>query len=273
MSVKKLMLPFALAMATAAVPAVAAEEAKPQAEAEEESGSWLPGEFYGSVALTSNYMFRGISQTDNQPAIQGSLNYKVDTGLAGISVSGGVWGSNVDFNDGDEAQVELDWSFGLTGEFGDTGLGWTLGGIYYNYPGARGNLNYDYWEVYPALTYSPIESLALMVAMNYSPDYFAGSGDGYYPNATAIYTVPGIPTEWFTLKLNGGIAYQFIDDNDRFNAPSYLTWTLGFTVNVKGVDATFAYVDTDIHKRDCFPGTSTRDVCEAKFVGTLSYAF
>ncbi len=274
MSIKKLVLPLALAL-IAAGPVRAAEETQAESEAkpEEESGSWLPGEFYGSVALTSNYLFRGISQTDNEPAIQGSLNYKVDTGLAGISVYGGVWGSNVDFNDGDEAQVELDWSFGLTGEFGDSGVGYTLGAIYYNYPGARGNLNYDFWEVYPALTYSPIEPLALTVAMNYSPDYFAGSGDGYYPNAQAIFTVPGIPTEWFALKLNGGIAYQFIDDNDRFNAPSYLTWNLGFTVNVKGVDATFTYSDTNIDKGDCFPGTSTRDVCEAKFVGTLSYAF
>ena len=153
MSVKKLLLPLALAVATAAGPAVAADE--------EEPGSWLPGEFSGSVALTSNYMFRGISQTDNEPAIQGSINYTVDTGLLGTSVYGGVWGSNVDFKDGDQATVELDWSFGLTGEIGDTGIGWTLGGIYYNYPGARGSLNYDYWEINPALTYEPLDWVKL----------------------------------------------------------------------------------------------------------------
>jgi uncharacterized protein (TIGR02001 family) len=272
MLLKRYAIPLVLALATAGGPASAAEEAPPAApaEQEEESGSWLPGEFSGTVALTSNYLFRGISQTNNEPAIQGSLTYTLDTGLLGTSIYGGVWGSNVDFQDGDEAQVELDWNFGLTGTIGDTGIGWSLGGVYYNYPGARGSLNYDYWEIWPGLTYSPVEWLALSFGMPYSPDFFGASGDSFYPNGSAVFTVPGIPTKWFTLKLNSGIGYQAIDDNDRFGTPSYLTWTLGFTVNVKGVDATFAYVDTDISKRDCF---AQQNLCETKFVGTLSYAF
>ena len=53
-------------------PASAAPEAAPPAKAKEPSGSWLPGKFSGSVALTSNYMSRGITQTDNDPAIQGT---------------------------------------------------------------------------------------------------------------------------------------------------------------------------------------------------------
>lgn len=264
MSVKKLVLPLTLAALTAIAPAWAEEAA------EEEPGSWLPGEFSGSVALTSNYMFRGISQTNNEPAIQGAINYTLDTGLLGTSVYGGVWGSNVDFQDDDEAQVELDWSFGLKGDIGETGIGWNLGGVYYNYPGARGRLNYDYWEILPSLSYAPIDWVSVSVGMPYSPDFFAGSGNAYYPNGTVAVTIPGIPPKWFKLTANGGIGYQFIDDNDNFGTPSYLTWTLGLTANVKGVDIGVAYYDTNISKSDCF---ASQNLCDTRFVGTLSYAF
>ncbi|MFO1129236.1 MAG: TorF family putative porin [Rhodospirillales bacterium] len=262
MSVKKLLLPIALGVAIVAGPAVA--------EDEEEPGSWLPGEFSGSVALTSNYIYRGISQTDNEPAIQGGLNYSLDTGLLGTSVYAGVWGSNVNFNDGDEAQVELDWSFGLSGEIGDTGVGWSLGGLYYNYPGANSSLNYDFWEITPSLTYSPLDYVKLTVGMPYSPDFFGASGDAFYPNGAVAVTIPGIPKNWFKLTANAGLGYQAIDKNDKFGTPSYLTWLLGFTVNIKGVDLGFAYTDTNISKSDCF---SSQNLCEPKFVGTLSYAF
>ena len=59
----------------------AAPEAQPQvqeaAPEKEKTGEWLPGEFSGAVYLTNNYIFRGISQTDNGPAMQGSIGYKV----------------------------------------------------------------------------------------------------------------------------------------------------------------------------------------------------
>ncbi len=121
----------------------------------------MPGEFTGGVALTNNYIFRGITQSDDDPAIQGNLNYALETGFAGTSVYGGVWGSNVDFNDGDGAHVELDWSFGLSGEILDSGVKYTLGGIYYSYPSRS---EYNYWEVAPTLTYAPLEWLTVLRA-------------------------------------------------------------------------------------------------------------
>jgi hypothetical protein len=53
------------------------EEGEPQEEAptpeemKETPGEWLPGKFSGTVAFTSNYVSRGISNTDNDPAVQG----------------------------------------------------------------------------------------------------------------------------------------------------------------------------------------------------------
>ena len=59
-------------------PASAVPETTPPAKAGDpvQPGEWLPGKFSSAVALTSNYMSRGITQTDNDPAIQGSIEYE-----------------------------------------------------------------------------------------------------------------------------------------------------------------------------------------------------
>lgn len=56
------------------------------------------GAFSGNVALTSEYYFRGISQTGDAPAIQGGFDYEVGLGKP-VALYLGVWGSNVEFNE------------------------------------------------------------------------------------------------------------------------------------------------------------------------------
>ena len=123
---------------------VGGEEDEPGGpEAKREAGEWFPGELSGDVALVSDYIDRGISNTDHNPAVQGGINYSLGLGFEDISVYAGFWGSNVDFDDGGEATVEIDAMFGLQGAIG--GLNWDLGAVYYAYPGANHNLTYDYW--------------------------------------------------------------------------------------------------------------------------------
>ncbi|MBT6088025.1 MAG: hypothetical protein HOH20_00460, partial [Rhodospirillaceae bacterium] len=86
--------------------------------------SSLPGAFSGNVTLTSDYVFRGFTQANEDPAIQGGLDWESGTGLYL-----GTWGSNVNFGDGDEASVELDVYGGYAGE-GD-GFTYDVGFIYY----------------------------------------------------------------------------------------------------------------------------------------------
>src|SRR4051812_17245106 len=62
--------------------------------AKTESDSWVPGKFTGTAAVATDYIFRGISQTDEKAAIQGSIEWHHDMGIFL-----GVWGSNVDFGD------------------------------------------------------------------------------------------------------------------------------------------------------------------------------
>ena len=65
--------------------------------------SALPGTFTGNVAIATDYMFRGISQSFNNAVVQGGLDW--DTG-AGFHF--GTWGSAVNFGDGNAATMELD---------------------------------------------------------------------------------------------------------------------------------------------------------------------
>lgn len=84
----------------------------------------------GSVAFTTDYLFRGISRTDNGPAIQGNLQYIHKP----WGVYLGAWASNVDTVTSD-GEIEVDWTGGIRGQFTDTGIGWDLGAIYYHFPG------------------------------------------------------------------------------------------------------------------------------------------
>jgi uncharacterized protein (TIGR02001 family) len=263
-----------LTAAIAITPALAQEAAKPAetppAAAAEEEEDWIPGEISGSVALTTDYIFRGISQTDHNAAAQAGLNYSVETGLLGTSVYTGFWGSNVDFNDGDEANAEIDVLFGVTGDVGETGLAWNLGGIYYWYPGADGSLDYNYWEVNPGLSYAPFDWLNTSLQYFYSPDFFAGSGNAHYVSGGI--KIP-FPIKYVGLTFDASTGHQWIEDGGTFGlngTSSYQDWKIGFTLNVKGVDLGIAYTDTNLTKRECYGGTN---LCEARGTFTLGYAF
>ena len=98
------------------------EQASEETEKVEEGapGDWLPGTFSGTVALTSNYMSRGISNSDNDPAIQGTLGYELETGVLGTSIYLQSFGSSVKLaGDTDTAHLELDAFFGIKGKIGE----------------------------------------------------------------------------------------------------------------------------------------------------------
>ena len=81
-------------------------------------------ELSANVALTSNYVWRGMTQTQNSPAIQGGF----DLGYNGFYA--GVWGSNVDF--GGIASAEIDLYAGYAGEI--SGFSYDIGYCQYTYP-------------------------------------------------------------------------------------------------------------------------------------------
>lgn len=114
----------------------------------------------GNIGLSSNYIWRGVTQTRDQAAISGGLDYSSDIGL-----HAGTWLSNVDF-DGDSG-YELDLYGGYGGEI--QAFNYDAGFIYYAYP-VQDDLNFT--ELYVNGGVGP-----LTVGVNYTVDKDAGGDD------------------------------------------------------------------------------------------------
>lgn len=197
----------------------------------------MPGAFSASVALTSEYFFRGISQSDDTPAVQGEIGYGYD--FEPVTASIGVWASNVRFTDAD---IEVDYTASLGGEV--EGVSWGVGGIYYNYPGAAGSLNYDYWEVFGTLGYD-FKIFSVEVGVNHSPDNFGASGDSTYVAAGVT-----VPLGKY-VDFGFAVGHQAIEKEDVFGVPDYFDFLVSLGINIAGVDFTTAYTDTDLSTSEC----------------------
>ena len=242
--------------------APAEPEQATQAESKGQPGDWLPGKFSSVVALTSNYMSRGITQTDNNPAIQGSIEYAIETGVLGTSAYIRGFGSNAKLKgDTDTAHVEIDALFGFRGDIGDTGLSWDVGGAYYSYPGATRRDNFNYWEIPILLTYKATDWLEIEFDNYPTPEYQFNTGAANYTSGLATFT---IPNDYVGLKAFAGVGYQYIEQS-----ASGTDWTLGATVTIKGIDFTIAYVDTNYNAHEC----GGNNQCDAKAIFTVGAEF
>lgn len=245
----KLLTAMALALAVTTSAVSAQQE-------DEGLGLNIPGEFSANVGLTNDYRFRGISQTDEDMALQGGFDYSHTSGLYL-----GVWGSNVDFNDDDEASLELDLYGGIAGEY--SGFLWDVGAIYYAYPGADSSLDYNYWELTGSLGYD-FQVASVSAGLAWSPEFFAESGDAFY--YTAGVSVPVM--RYFS--LDGSIGRQEIDDNNNFGTDDYTDWALGLSTEIEGFGVAVQYVDTNLDDGECFNGA---DICDATAMVSVSREF
>ncbi|HRF84357.1 MAG: hypothetical protein J0L89_10095 [Xanthomonadales bacterium] len=111
-------------------------------------------EVSGSVAVVSDYLFRGVTQTNEKPALQGGVTWTHDSGFYL-----GTWGSSISWlSDADpdiSSQVELDLFLGYGGKFGGSEVGYDVGLNYYAYPGdyPAGFNSADTTELYFGISY------------------------------------------------------------------------------------------------------------------------
>lgn len=207
----------------------------------------------GTVAATSDYVYRGITQNDEKPAIQGSIDVAHASG-----VYGGVWGSPVDFNDGNEAEIELDWYAGYSYESGAWSGDVRL--TYFWYPGADRSLDYDYAEISYTAGYD-FEVVSLGAMLAYSPEYFGDTGDAEYVQAKLDVPLP------HDFSAHAYVGHQWVEDNASYGLPDITDWNIGVGYEWKGATFDLSYIDTNLSKRECADG------CEARVVGTVSYTF
>lgn len=158
-----------------------------------------PWTFSANIGAVSNYIWRGVTQTDDQPAIQGGLDVAHDSGFYA-----GTWASNVDFGE-DGANYELDFYAGydFTLPVEDASLG--LNTIYYAYPDGG---DIDFWEIGISGGYKWL-SLGIQYTAwgdEANEDTLFDEGDFYY-SASLDFPLP----QDFGLSIFGGY-YDFDDD-------------------------------------------------------------
>ncbi len=224
------------------------------AQAEEPAG---PISVSGSATLTSDYRFRGVSQSNKEMAIQGGLTVSHESGLYV-----GTWASNLaGWGTFGGSNMELDIFGGYAMPIGpvtlDVGLTW------YMYPGGADTT--DFAEPYVKLS-GDIGPASLLVGVAYAPkqEALGNAALGVHPDAAIgdkednfyIWSdiSGGIPETPVTLKAHLGYSdgNPGLGPNGTSVAPTgkYVDWMLGADVAVGPVTLGLSYVDTDIGKAE-----------------------
>ncbi|MDQ8029933.1 MAG: TorF family putative porin [Brevundimonas sp.] len=179
-----------------------------------------------NVGVTSDYVFRGASQTDEDFAIQGGVDLTFDSGFYA-----GAWASNVEF--GDETAAEVDVYGGYRTEAGGFALDFgVVGYLYVDEPSAA---DYTYLE-FKAAASRAFGPVTLGAAVYFSPDFFGVDEEATYVEANGSFT----PADKWT--VSGAVGHQTLSVSD-----DYTTWNAGvayaLTDNLS-IDA--RYHDTDV---------------------------
>ncbi|WP_163122118.1 TorF family putative porin [Acinetobacter portensis] len=227
-------------------------------------------EFSGSAAMTTDYRFRGMSQTENDPAVQVGFQLDHASGLYA-----GVWGSNVYIANGDAgvAHLELDPYLGYAKTFEGVAGKPTLdvGVYYYAYPG---NSDLNFVEYYAGVGFEGLitEGDSLSTSVNYTNDYLGLDIDAWYLGLG--YTIPFADTGF------SGIANIGYTTTDKYyfdaasKDDSYWDWKAGVAYefkSIEGFSAELAAVGTNIETKNT-ASTYKRGV-ETGAVFTLTKSF
>lgn len=210
-----------------------------------------------NVALTNDYKFRGISQSDESAALQGGFDVNHESGFYV-----GAWASSVDFdsNDGVDGSLELDYYLGYGSDIGDTDFSYDVGVMAYTYPGDNG-LDGDYNEVYGSVAWKD-----LTVGAVYSDDYYAETDEFTYLYADYSFALPNE----FALDLHVG--YNMIEEDGGFlssDEDAYTDYSVSISRDVMGFNIAVAYVGTDLDDDDLWGA----DWGDGAVIGTLSASF
>jgi uncharacterized protein (TIGR02001 family) len=206
--------------------------------------------FTANVGLVTDYAYRGFSQTDEDPALQGGFDYAHGSGLYA-----GVWGSNVSWlSDSDpdiSNSLELDIYGGYRGTAG--AIGYDVGLLQYYYPGSypRGFNRADTLEGYVGLSWEFL-SFKYSYAFTDLFGYDDSDGSQYYDLGAGVELGAGF-------KLAAHVGYSDIKGQEN-----YTDWKLGVTKGIGGFDLGLHYVDTDV---------DDSDLADERFIASVTKTF
>lgn len=231
-----------LALATAAAPA----------HAEDEFGYSI------TIGGTSDYVFRGFSNSNRDPAVQGSFDMTYGIWYAGI------WASNTDYpnfggpcsvdgnfddcdNIGEIGPGEVDYYIGVKPVWGP--VTFDLAILYYTFPGQNGDsFDGDYFELKGGASVSPVKDLTLTVNNYYAWDFQWESGEVYTIEGIASYALPSwgmfSPTISGTFGSQWGFDDRYIAFANAWGDDEYQWWNAGLSLTVEKFTMDFRYWDT-----------------------------
>lgn len=161
-----------------------------------------------TLGLATEYVFRGVGQTEGQPALSVAADFTRG------EFYGGVWASNVEYSDGTDAEVDL--YGGLRREIGAVTI--EAGAIVYLYPGQPASAAYDYVEarLTGSRAFGPVTG---SVSAYWTPDYGGPAEDGLYAEGTVTWA---LDRRW---SVSGAVGVQSLESSEG----DYAQWNLGLT--------------------------------------------
>ena len=123
-------------------------------------------EINGSAGVNSNYVWRGATQSDGKPVLQGSIGLATEKGFYA-----NAWGSQVDYNDDTTAEIDL--TVGFSNDINET-ISYDVGYVRYSYLGDDVEFGDDAQEIYGTLSVGPLSGTIYRDIDNDS-NYYAGS--------------------------------------------------------------------------------------------------
>lgn len=209
-------------------------------------------EVTGYGILTSDYVFRGVTYSDGHAAVQAAVDVAFASGWYL-----GAWGSTVDLSGGPTRQRDLELNY-YAGYSHSWRRDWTIGAnvVAYSFPGATGDVDYDYFEYSIDVNYKD----RAWLEYSYSPDL-------YHTNRqTHDVELYG---EWpLAAKVVLGVGAGYYDVSD-LTGYGYGYWQVGVTKPFGPVDIDLRYHDTN---RDV-PIVSTPERADARLVLSAKLPF
>lgn len=211
-----------------------------------------------NIGVYSDYRTRGVSQTQNDPAVQGSATLTHSSGLYA-----GAWSSNVDYGYDSSTRQEIDYYAGYYWQISDD---ISLDVAYYKYEYPReASLNNNE-------SHAQISAYGFNIGGNYSDNL--GGDDSF------LYSYVGYET---ILPMNTGLnlRYGLVDYKDPSFYKSeedtgrnkYREWSATLSKTLLELDWTVSFIDTDLSKDECYSYNGFDDVCSATLVLGASKSF
>jgi uncharacterized protein (TIGR02001 family) len=245
--------------ATPPAPSTAAKTQPPK-----DSGSTF--DINAGASVTSDYNYRGYTQSDHRPSASASFEATYNIFFAGINAASVQMPLL--------SQIELTDYAGIRPVFGsltvETGIG------YFTYPGSPIDISYP--EYYIAPSYALTPKLTVGVNFYYAPDYSRTGAWENYDSVNAKYTFDS------GLSISGELGRQSFGTTratalaSAIKLPDYTYWNFGFSYTYKVVTFDLRYFATTLSKQNCnlitgtaAPGMGSNS-CDPAIIGTLSWS-